>query len=94
MILKNEQESARREETSWVRRFLWLEVLAVVAVLDLAAIHDIVAGEPSLWQEWTVLAASGGLLTLLGRRYLRYRHQLEGEAEAAEGADWRLQGEE
>ncbi len=53
------------------RVLFWLFVLALV-VLNWAALHDILKGEPNVWLEWTAVVISVALLGVwTGRRIMQ-----------------------
>jgi hypothetical protein len=54
-------------------RFLLVAVLLVLLVLDWAALHDILKGEPNVWMEWAVVALSAVVVALLAIQQLARR---------------------
>ena len=57
-------------EADMKRLFTWLFALALAA-LNLAALHDILKGEPDVWMEWTFVAAGCLLIVAYAVRKTR-----------------------
>jgi 4-amino-4-deoxy-L-arabinose transferase-like glycosyltransferase len=65
--------TSRAEEAAMRNRFLLVAVLLVLLVLDWAALHDILKGEPNVWMEWAVVALSAVVVALLAIQQLARR---------------------
>jgi hypothetical protein len=52
-----------------------LAILLGVMLLDWAALHDIHAGEPDVWMEWSILGLSGLAFALLLWKALSLRRR-------------------